>query len=124
MSIKKKTAKGRKKRILRQKRGRKKITGSETRPRLNIFKGSRSLYAQVIDDFGGKTLLGVGSNSKEARDKVKGNGKKAAEELGSIVAAKCREKNISSVIFDKGGYKYHGVIKAFAESVRKNGIKF
>ena len=124
MKIKKNTDKKRASRLVRHKRVRKKASGTAEKPRLNIFKGSRTLFAQVIDDYSGKTLVGIASNSKEVKDKVNGKTVEAAGKLGAITAEKCKEKNIETVIFDKGGYKYHGVIKAFADSARKGGLKF
>ena len=122
MKIKKRTLKTGVKKVLRKARGRKKIEGSLARPRLSLFRGASSLYAQVIDDASGKTLLGIATNNKASA--VKGKNKAAAENLGKLVAEKCKEKSIETVVFDRGGGKYHGVIKAFAESVREGGIKF
>ncbi|MFP4465745.1 MAG: 50S ribosomal protein L18 [Candidatus Goldiibacteriota bacterium] len=122
MKIKKKASKTGMKKILRKARGRKKSEGTPQRPRLNIFRGTTSLYAQVIDDSTGKTLLGIATNNKDAS--VKGKNKAAAENLGKLIAEKCKEKNIETVVFDRGGGKYHGVIKVFADSVREGGIKF
>ncbi len=124
MKVKKKTGKKRAARLIRHKRAVKKASGTPDKPRLNIFKGSRTLVAQVIDDYSGKTLAGAASNSKEAKERVKGKGVDAAKELGALIAGKCGEKGIKEVIFDKGGYSYHGVIKVFADSARKGGLKF
>jgi len=124
MKLKKKTEIKRKKRLLRHNRGRKKLSGSTEKPRLNIFKGSTSLVAQVIDDSSGRTILGLSTKSKAVEGDLKGSNIKAAEKLGEAVGALCREKSVDAVIFDKGGYKYHGVIKAFADAVRKSGVKF
>jgi len=124
IKIIKKTSEKRKGRIVRHIRSRKKTFGTLEKPRLCIFKGSRALFSQVINDIEGKTIIGIGTNSKGVRENVKGNNKEAAAKLGKIVAQKCKEKGINTVIFDKGGFKYHGVIKAFADAVREEGIKF
>lgn len=124
MRILKKTNKKTAKRIIRHLRIRKKIFGTKDKPRLCVFKGSKTIYAQIIDDSANRTLLGIATNSKEVKEKIKGNNKKYAAELGKIVAEKCKEKGISSVVFDRGGYKYHGVIKSFADAAREAGLKF
>ena len=123
MRLKKKTSKKRAKKTLRKARARKKIQGTEQKPRLNLFKGSTSLYAQVVDDLNSKTLLGVSTASKAVAD-IKGKNKESAIKLGKLLAERCKEKGISEVVFDKGGNKYHGVVKAFADAARENGIKF
>jgi len=124
MKINKRTDKLRVKRIIRKERGRKKITGTAEKPRLSFFKGSRAIFAQAIDDMAGKTIVGMATNSKEFRAKVKNANKDAAKLLGAAFAAKCREKGISKVVFDRGGFKFHGVVKVFADTVRENGITF
>ncbi len=124
MRIKKKTLEKNAKRIIRHLRIRKKIFGTKEKPRLCIFKGSTTIYAQVIDDSENRTLFGIATNSKEVKDKIKGNNKHGAIELGKIVAQKCKEKGIVNVVFDSGGYKYHGVVKSFADSARESGLKF
>jgi large subunit ribosomal protein L18 len=124
MKINKRTDKLRVKRIIRKERGRKKITGTAEKPRLSFFKGSRAIFAQAIDDMAGKTIVGMATNSKEFRAKVKNANKDAAKLLGAAFAAKCREKGISQVVFDRGGFKFHGVVKVFADTVRENGITF
>ena len=124
MKINKRTDKLRVKRIIRKERGRKKISGTAEKPRLNFFRGSRALFAQAIDDMAGRTIVGVATNSKELRAQVKNPNVAAAKILGVAFAAKCKEKGIAKVVFDRGGFKFHGVVKAFAESVRENGIIF
>ena len=124
MKINKRTNKVRVKRIIRKERGRKKIVGTAEKPRLSFFKGSRAIFAQAIDDMAGKTIIGMATNSKEFRDKVKNANKDAAKLLGAAFAAKCKEKGISKVVFDRGGFKFHGVVKVFADTVRENGITF
>lgn len=124
MRVLKKTDKKRSLRVVRHVRLRKKISGTADKPRLSIFKGSKIIFAQLVDDAAGKTLLGLASNSKEVKADMKGSNKETAVKLGKAIADKCKAKNISKVVFDRGGYKYHGVIKEFADSVRKNGIAF
>lgn len=123
MTVCKKTNKKRLMKDIRHKRIRKKIYGTEQKPRINIFKGSKTFFAQVIDDIASKTLIGVSTNSKELRGQVKNPNVDAAKKLGKIIAEKCKEKGIKEAVLDRGGYKYHGVIKSFAESIRENGVK-
>jgi large subunit ribosomal protein L18 len=106
-------------RIKRHKRVRKNISGSSERPRLCIFRSLRHIYAQVIDDRKGKTLVSLSTLNPE----IKGN-IKAAEMLGSLLAKKLEEQGINKVVFDRGGYLYHGRVKAVAESARKGKIVF
>lgn len=122
ITIKKRTNKVRASRILRHERGRKKIQGTAEKPRLSLFRGSNTLMAQAIDDSSKKTLVGLATNSKEAG--IKGKNKEAAVALGKKIAEKCKEKGISAVVFDRGGYQFHGVVKAFADSAREAGLKF
>jgi large subunit ribosomal protein L18 len=124
MKIKKHTDKLRIKRIIRKERGRKKISGTADKPRLSFFRGSRALFAQAVDDMSGKTIVGVATNSKELREKARNANVASAKVLGAAFAAKCKEKGISKVVFDRGGFKFHGVVKAFADTVRENGIAF
>ncbi len=111
------------KRIIRHSRVRKKINGYAEKPRLNVFRGTRGLFAQVIDDEAGKTMLGLATYSKEVKEQIKNNNKEAAKKLGEVIGKKCLEKGIKEVVFDRGGYKFHGVIKEFADAVRASGIK-
>jgi len=111
------------KRIIRHSRVRKKINGYAEKPRLNVFRGTRGLFAQVIDDEAGKTMLGLATYSKEVKEQIKNNNKEAAKKLGEAIGKKCLEKGIKEVVFDRGGYKFHGVIKEFADAVRASGIK-
>ncbi len=122
IKFKKRTNKVRSKRIMRHDRGRKHVSGTSEKPRLSFFKGSSTLVAQVIDDMAKKTILGLATNSKEAG--IKGKNQEAAVKLGKAVAEKCKAKGITAVVFDRGGYQYHGVVKAFADSAREAGIKF
>ncbi|MBI4993422.1 50S ribosomal protein L18 [Candidatus Wolfebacteria bacterium] len=103
----------------RKARVRAKLFGTVEKPRLSIFKSNRYIYVQLIDDAVGKTVVSASTRSLPVKDK-----KNFAVSLGEIIAKKAGEKNINSVIFDRGHYKYHGEIKAIAESARKSGLKF
>ncbi|MDP3988518.1 MAG: 50S ribosomal protein L18 [Candidatus Levybacteria bacterium] len=102
-------------------RVRSKIEGSKDRPRLSVFRSNNFIYAQLIDDLSGKTILGV--SEKNLDDKNKKPIEKA-KETGSILAKLALEKKIKKVIFDKGSYKYHGRVKAFAQGAREGGLEF
>jgi len=110
-------------RIKRHKRVRKNISGSSERPRLCIFRSLKHIYAQVIDDSKGITLVSLSTLNPEIKKKEKYQGNiKAAETLGSLLAKKLEEKGIKKVVFDRGGYLYHGRVKAVAESTRKGKV--
>ena len=112
-------------RIKRHKRVRKNISGSSERPRLCIFRSLRHMYAQVIDDREGITLVSLSTLDPEIKKKEKYQGNiKAAKVLGSLLGKKLEKKGIKKVVFDRGGCLYHGRIKAIAESVRKGKIVF
>ena len=112
-------------RIRRHKRLRKKIIGSKKRPRLSIHRSLRNLYVQFIDDINGKSLCSISTLDPEVKKKIKyGGGRKAAQVLGEAAATLAKSKSISKVVFDRGGYIYHGRIKTFAESARENGLSF
>jgi large subunit ribosomal protein L18 len=113
------------KRLLRRKlRIKRKLNPKKDRMRLCISRSNRSLYAQVIDDAKGTTILGLSTLSKDfAGLKLKGNSA-AAKELGKAIALKAVERGIKSVVFDRNGYLYHGKIKAFADSARESGLQF
>ncbi|MFH1856808.1 MAG: 50S ribosomal protein L18 [Candidatus Omnitrophota bacterium] len=109
----------------RHARIRKKIFGDSQKPRLAVFRSLKNMYVQVIDDVEQKTLLGITTASKEFKEKCGSSANiKAAQMLGEILAKKAVEKGIEQVKFDRGGFNYHGRVKAFAESARKNGLKF
>lgn len=109
----------------RHKRVRKRILGTLKKPRLVVFRSLNHIYAQIIDDLKGETLVAASSLSKEIKDKVKGGGKiKSAYAVGELLAQKALAKKIEKVAFDKGGYLYHGRVKALAEGARKGGLKF
>lgn len=112
-------------RIKRHKRVRKNISGSSERPRLCIFRSLKHIYAQVIDDKEGITLVSLSTRDPEIKKKEKYQGNmKAARVLGSLLAKKLEEKSIKKVVFDRGGYLYHGRVKAVAEGARKGKIVF
>ena len=112
-------------RVKRHKRLRKNIIGSEVRPRLAIHRSLANIYIQFVDDVNGRTLCSVSTADPKIKEKIKyGGGVKAAQVLGEAAAALAKSKGISKIVFDRGGYKYHGRIKAAAESVRKGGLVF
>ncbi|HEU4758875.1 MAG TPA: 50S ribosomal protein L18 [Dehalococcoidia bacterium] len=106
-------------------RVRKRLAGTPARPRLAVFRSLNHIYAQIIDDAAGRTL--VAACDLEAGLRAKRDGKKKAEVavlVGQELARRAREKGISAVVFDRGGFKYHGRVKALAEAVRQAGLKF
>ena len=110
----------------RHKRIRKKIVGTVERPRLSIRRSTSHLYAQVIDDNTGKTLVSFSTLSTDLKDKIKkdaGN-VKGATIIGSAIAEKCKKAGITKVVFDRAGYLYHGRVKALADAARKGGLSF
>ncbi len=113
-------------RLRRKKRVRKKIKGSSERPRLCVFRSSRHIYAQLIDDTTSTTLAEASTLSKELKDKVgkdSGN-KKGAEMVGLEIAKRALEKGIKKAVFDRNGFLYHGRVKALSEGARKGGLEF
>lgn len=111
--------------LKRKTRVRKKIRGTTDRPRLNVFKSARHIYAQIIDDTTGATLVSASTVQDETGDSVKYTGNvEAAKYVGATIAKKALEKNISSVVFDRNGFLYHGRVKALADSARENGLSF
>lgn len=101
------------------------LSGTAMRPRLCVFRSLKHIYAQVIDDGAGYTLVSASSLDPEIREKVSGKKKAASAELvGSLVAQRALSKGVSQVAFDRGGYKYHGRVKALAEAARKVGLDF
>jgi large subunit ribosomal protein L18 len=108
--------------IQRKKRVRTKISRTSLRPRISVFRSNRYLYAQIIDDAKGKTLVAASSREKEAST-LKTNIEKAGI-VGEVLAKKAAKAKIKKVTFDRSGYKYHGIIKALAEGARKGGLEF
>ena len=110
-------------RLKRHKRVRAKISGTPERPRLNVFRSSKHIYAQIIDDVTGTTLVSASTLDKDLNIASTGN-VEAAKAVGAAVAKRALEKNITSVVFDRGGYIYHGRVAALAEAARENGLQF
>lgn len=105
---------------------RKKVAGTKERPRLNVYRSLNNMYAQLIDDTTGSTLLSLSTVSPDLKDKVKkdaGNVKGAAA-LGTALAEICKKSGIAKVVFDRAGYLYHGRVKAVADAARKGGLEF
>jgi large subunit ribosomal protein L18 len=112
-------------RLKRHRRVRSKICGTPERPRLNVFRSLNNIYVQIIDDVAGNTLVAASSLDKEIKESVKSTGnKEAARKVGELVAKKALEKGISEVVFDRGGYIYHGRVQELAEGAREGGLKF
>ena len=106
---------------------RKKIAGSSERPRLAVFRSQSHIYAQIIDDGTGHTVCSASSLDKELRSGAgskRGSNVAAAKVVGQLVAARAKEKGISAVVFDRGGFQYHGRVKALADAAREGGLKF
>ena len=95
---------------------------SNGRPRLSVFRSSKNIYAQVIDDAQGVTL--AAASSLEGEEKAKGTDKDAAARVGKLVAERAKEKGVTDVVFDRGGYLYHGRVKALADAAREAGLNF
>jgi len=109
----------------RHERVREKISGTAERPRLCVYRSLSHIYAQVVDDVKGITLASASSLDKEIKDKLANGGNKdAASEVSRLVAARAKEKGISAVVFDRGGYIYHGRVKSLAEAAREAGLQF
>jgi len=103
-------------------RVRRKISGTAERPRLCVYRSNSNIYAQIIDDVSGKTLVSASTLDKEVKTKY--SNKEAAKEVGMLIAKRAQEKNIKTVVYDRGGYVYHGVIKELAEAAREGGLEF
>jgi len=115
----------RKARLRRQAHIRKQVYGTPERPRLNVFRSLNHIYAQVIDDTVGHTLAAASTIDQEVRDQVAGLAKaEQASIVGKTVAERALSKGIKAVVFDRGGYKYHGRVKALAEAAREAGLDF
>lgn len=106
----------------RHARVRTKISGTAERPRLCMYRSNTGIYAQIIDDVKGNTLVSASTLDKEV--KTKHANKEAAKEVGALIAKRALEKNIKTVVFDRGGYIYHGVIKELADAAREAGLEF
>ena len=109
-------------RIKRHKRVRAKIAGTPERPRLNVFRSAANIYAQIIDDVNGVTLASASSREKDFA--CEGTKSDAAKQVGLTVAERAKAKGIDTVVFDRGGYVYHGRVQALAEGAREGGLQF
>ena len=107
----------------RQRRVRKKITGTTSRPRLSVFRSNRHISAQIIDDENGRTVASASTSEADLRGVTTSN-KEAAGKVGSLLATRAQEAGIDSVVFDRGGNKYHGRVAALADAARDAGLKF
>ena len=103
-------------------RVRRKISGTADRPRLCVYRSNSNLYVQIIDDVAGNTIVSASTIDKEI--KTKHSNKEAAKEVGTLIAKRAADKNIKTVVFDRGGYIYHGVVKELAEAARESGLDF
>jgi len=113
------------KRIYKHVRIRERVQGTPERPRLCVYRSLNNLQAQIIDDTAGKVLLGMSTFSKDVKSRIKNAGNvKGATDFGETFAAQAKARGIIKVAFDRGGYIYHGRIKAFADGARKGGLEF
>jgi large subunit ribosomal protein L18 len=113
-------------RIKRKKHVRKKVVGTSTRPRLTVFRSNKNIYAQIIDDSAGRTLVASSTREGAVSQELKGSAGNcaAAGTIGKTLAEKAVEKGIKQVVFDRNGYAYHGRVKELAEAARKGGLEF
>jgi large subunit ribosomal protein L18 len=109
----------------RHRRVRKRLAGTEARPRLNVFRSLRHIYAQIINDEIGHTLVSASSADVEVKEQVEGLDKTAqARAVGKVLAERALAKGVTRVVFDRGGYRYHGRVRALAEGTREGGLEF
>ncbi|GGE00884.1 50S ribosomal protein L18 [Paenibacillus nasutitermitis] len=111
-------------RLKRHLRVRKKINGTEQRPRLAVFRSSKHIYAQLIDDVQGVTIASASTLDKEITDVSNGGNVEAARKIGELIANRAKAKGVEHVVFDRGGYLYHGRIQALADAAREAGLQF
>ena len=111
-------------RLKRHQRVRKTVNGTPDRPRLNVYRSLKNIYAQIIDDTKGVTIVSASSLDKELETISYGGNKDAAKEVGKLVAQKAKEKGVTKVVFDRGGYLYHGRISELADGAREGGLEF
>lgn len=109
-------------RLKRHKRVRSKVFGTASRPRLNVFRSKSNIYVQIIDDASARTLVSASSYEKDFEGY--GGNKEAASKVGAVIAKRALEKGIENVVFDRGGYLFHGRVKSLAEAAREAGLKF
>ncbi len=100
------------------------LSGSSQRPRLNVYRSLNHIYVQIIDDAKGETLVAASTNEPAMRGKVSGGKTDEARAVGKAIAERAREKGVKSVVFDRGGYLYHGRVKALADAAREAGLEF
>jgi large subunit ribosomal protein L18 len=118
-TIKKKWGNKLKLRMKKRMKIRKKVAGDEARPRLCVYKSTKNIYAQMIDDNTGRTIV----SASTLQDKIGSKGKQAAQEVGKLIAERAKEKNITKAVFDRSGYIYHGRIKSIADGAREAGLE-
>jgi large subunit ribosomal protein L18 len=117
----------RKRNVIRKRvheRIREKMSGTAERPRLNVYRSVNNIYTQLIDDEKGVTLISASSLARKGEDKKSGGNVAAATEVGKLIAQRAQDKGIKKVVFDRGGYLYHGRIKALADAAREAGLEF
>ena len=120
MIVKKKWNAKLKSRVKKRLKIRKKVSGDELRPRLCVYRSSGNIYAQMVDDQTGRTLV----SASTVQDKIKTSGQAAAVEVGKLIAEKAKQKNITKAVFDRSGYIYHGRVKSLACAAREAGLEF
>lgn len=112
-------------RLRRHRRVRKRVRGSVERPRLNVFRSNMHIYAQVIDDVAGHTLAAASTVERDVATSVDGQNKiEQAKTIGKLIAERAKQAGVGKVVFDRGGYKYHGRIRALADAARESGLEF
>ncbi|MBP2002649.1 large subunit ribosomal protein L18 [Paenibacillus shirakamiensis] len=112
-------------RLKRHLRVRKKIQGTAERPRLNVYRSAKHIYAQLIDDVAGVTLASASTVDKELTENIKNGGSvESARQVGELIAKRAQAKDVKNVVFDRGGYLYHGRIQALADAAREAGLEF
>lgn len=112
-------------RSIRHHRSRAKLNGTTERPRLAVYRSLRHIYAQLIDDEAGKTIVSASTQCAEIKDKIKNGGnKEAAARVGELIARRAGDKGIKRICFDRAGFSYHGCVAALADSARKAGLEF
>ena len=120
-----KNAKKRAGRLKRHRRVRKRVVGTAQQPRLGVFRSSKHIYGMLVDDENGRVLVSISSRTPEIRKShPKGSNREAATAVGAMLAERAKANSISTVVFDRSGYKFHGRVRALAESARKSGLKF
>jgi large subunit ribosomal protein L18 len=108
----------------RHRRVRRRVVGTRERLRLSVFRSNRFLYCQIIDDLEGRTVVAASTQEPALRERIKGNSIEAAKALGAALAERAKAANVTAVVFDRGGYLYHGKLKALADAAREAGLNF